>query len=54
EDAEGKKHSFSLVSHNRTFLFQAEDEADLSAWVSVISNSRTEALEKAFGDNDNE
>ncbi|EDO34178.1 predicted protein [Nematostella vectensis] len=49
---EGKKHNFSIVSHNRTFLFQADDEADLDAWVSVISNSRTQALEKAFGDSE--
>ncbi|XP_031572421.1 arf-GAP with SH3 domain, ANK repeat and PH domain-containing protein 2-like [Actinia tenebrosa] len=54
EEVEGKRRTFSLVSHNRTFLFQAEDDADLNAWVSVISNSRKEALEKAFGDNDSE
>ncbi|EDO30367.1 predicted protein [Nematostella vectensis] len=52
EEGEGKKHNFSIVSHNRTFLFQADDEADLDAWVSVISNSRTQALEKAFGDSE--
>lgn len=52
KEEDGKKHTFNIVSHNRTYLFQADDEADLEAWVSVLNNSRTEALEKAFGDSD--
>lgn len=52
KEDDGKKHTFNIVSHNRTYLFQADDEADLEAWVSVLNNSRTEALEKAFGDSD--
>ncbi|XP_068737662.1 arf-GAP with SH3 domain, ANK repeat and PH domain-containing protein 2-like [Montipora capricornis] len=52
KEEDGKKHTFNIVSHNRTYLFQADDETDLEAWVSVLSNCRTEALEKAFGDSD--
>ncbi|XP_074607779.1 arf-GAP with SH3 domain, ANK repeat and PH domain-containing protein 2-like isoform X2 [Acropora palmata] len=52
KEDDGKKHAFNIVSHNRTYLFQADDETDLEAWVSVLSNCRTEALEKAFGDSD--
>eukprot|EP00111_Clytia_hemisphaerica_P005677 TCONS_00016475-protein len=45
-----KKLQFALVAHNRTYLFQAEDEADYEAWISVLSNAREEALNKAFGE----
>lgn len=45
-----KKFSFQLVAHNRTYHFQAEDEADFDAWISVLSNAREEALNKAFGE----
>uniref|UniRef100_A0A4W6FXC3 ArfGAP with SH3 domain, ankyrin repeat and PH domain 2b n=1 Tax=Lates calcarifer TaxID=8187 RepID=A0A4W6FXC3_LATCA len=45
-----EKKSFDLFSHDRTYHFQAEDEAD---WVSVLQNSKEEALNKAFkGDQD--
>ncbi|NXF09133.1 ASAP1 protein, partial [Smithornis capensis] len=42
------KKCFDLVSHNRTFRFQAEDEQDCAVWVSVLSNSKEEALNVAF------
>uniref|UniRef100_A0A8C9ZGM0 ArfGAP with SH3 domain, ankyrin repeat and PH domain 2b n=1 Tax=Sander lucioperca TaxID=283035 RepID=A0A8C9ZGM0_SANLU len=45
-----EKKSFDLFSHDRTYHFQAEDEAD---WVSVLQNSKEEALNAAFkGDQD--
>lgn len=47
-----KKLTFALMAHNRTYLFQAEDEADYDAWISVLSNAREEALHKAFGEGD--
>uniref|UniRef100_A0A8C7LAL1 ArfGAP with SH3 domain, ankyrin repeat and PH domain 1a n=1 Tax=Oncorhynchus kisutch TaxID=8019 RepID=A0A8C7LAL1_ONCKI len=39
------KKCFDLISHNRTYHFQAEDEQD---WISVLTNSKEEALNKAF------
>ncbi|XP_044290814.1 arf-GAP with SH3 domain, ANK repeat and PH domain-containing protein 3 [Varanus komodoensis] len=42
------KKSFDLVTHNRTYHFQAEDEPDCIAWVSVLQNSKDEALSNAF------
>ncbi|NWI09607.1 ASAP1 protein, partial [Crypturellus soui] len=39
---------FDLVSHNRTYHFLAEDEQECVAWVSVLSNSKEEALNVAF------
>uniref|UniRef100_A0A7N8YKN4 ArfGAP with SH3 domain, ankyrin repeat and PH domain 1b n=1 Tax=Mastacembelus armatus TaxID=205130 RepID=A0A7N8YKN4_9TELE len=36
---------FDLISHNRTYHFQAEDEQD---WISVLTNSKEEALNMAF------
>lgn len=45
-----KKLTFGLVAHNRTYLFQAEDELDYDAWISVLSNAREEALNIAFGE----
>ncbi|KAK9531983.1 hypothetical protein VZT92_011368 [Zoarces viviparus] len=48
-----EKKSFDLFSHDRTYHFQAEDEAECQVWVSVLQNSREEALNKAFkGDQD--
>ncbi|XP_068610148.1 arf-GAP with SH3 domain, ANK repeat and PH domain-containing protein 2b [Brachionichthys hirsutus] len=48
-----EKKSFDLFSHDRTYHFQAEDEAECQIWVSVLQNSREEALNKAFkGDQD--
>uniref|UniRef100_A0AAR2JSM2 ArfGAP with SH3 domain, ankyrin repeat and PH domain 1b n=1 Tax=Pygocentrus nattereri TaxID=42514 RepID=A0AAR2JSM2_PYGNA len=42
--AEDRK-CFDLISHNRTYHFQAEDEQD---WISVLTNSKEEALNMAF------
>ncbi|XP_036063445.1 arf-GAP with SH3 domain, ANK repeat and PH domain-containing protein 1 isoform X7 [Onychomys torridus] len=42
------KKSFDLISHNRTYHFQAEDEQDYVAWISVLTNSKEEALTMAF------
>ncbi|XP_014816661.1 PREDICTED: arf-GAP with SH3 domain, ANK repeat and PH domain-containing protein 2-like isoform X2 [Calidris pugnax] len=42
------KKCFDVVSHNRTYRFLAEDEQDCAAWVSVLSNSKEEALNVAF------
>uniref|UniRef100_A0A673BQV8 ArfGAP with SH3 domain, ankyrin repeat and PH domain 2b n=1 Tax=Sphaeramia orbicularis TaxID=375764 RepID=A0A673BQV8_9TELE len=45
--------SFDLFSHDRTYHFQAEDEAECQIWVSVLQNSKEEALNQAFkGDQD--
>uniref|UniRef100_A0A8C3UPE0 ArfGAP with SH3 domain, ankyrin repeat and PH domain 1 n=1 Tax=Catharus ustulatus TaxID=91951 RepID=A0A8C3UPE0_CATUS len=46
-NAEDKK-SFDLISHNRTYHFQAEDEQEYVAWISVLTNSKEEALNMAF------
>ncbi|XP_048206444.1 arf-GAP with SH3 domain, ANK repeat and PH domain-containing protein 3 isoform X2 [Perognathus longimembris pacificus] len=46
-NAEEKK-CFDLVTHNRTYHFQAEDEHECEAWVSVLQNSKDEALSNAF------
>ncbi|XP_071671846.1 arf-GAP with SH3 domain, ANK repeat and PH domain-containing protein 1-like isoform X2 [Patagioenas fasciata] len=42
------KKCFDLVSYNRTYRFLAEDEQDCVIWVSVLSNSKEEALNVAF------
>ncbi|XP_061641788.1 arf-GAP with SH3 domain, ANK repeat and PH domain-containing protein 1 isoform X4 [Phyllopteryx taeniolatus] len=42
------KKCFDLVSHNRTYRFLAEDEAACVAWISVLSNSKQEALTAAL------
>ncbi|XP_068789407.1 arf-GAP with SH3 domain, ANK repeat and PH domain-containing protein 1 isoform X1 [Struthio camelus] len=42
------KKSFDLISHNRTYHFQAEDEQEYVAWISVLTNSKEEALNMAF------
>uniref|UniRef100_A0A8D3DBG3 Un-named sa1614 n=1 Tax=Scophthalmus maximus TaxID=52904 RepID=A0A8D3DBG3_SCOMX len=39
------KKCFDLISHNRTYHFLAEDEAE---WISVLSNSKQEALSVAL------
>nr|XP_020667097.1 arf-GAP with SH3 domain, ANK repeat and PH domain-containing protein 1 [Pogona vitticeps]XP_020667098.1 arf-GAP with SH3 domain, ANK repeat and PH domain-containing protein 1 [Pogona vitticeps] len=51
-NAEDKK-SFDLISHNRTYHFQAEDEQDYVAWISVLTNSKEEALNMAFRGEEN-
>ncbi|CAJ1073442.1 arf-GAP with SH3 domain%2C ANK repeat and PH domain-containing protein 3 isoform X1 [Xyrichtys novacula] len=40
---------FDLVTHNRTYHFQAEDEQECVIWVSVLQNSKEEALNTALG-----
>ncbi|XP_048353579.1 arf-GAP with SH3 domain, ANK repeat and PH domain-containing protein 2-like [Sphaerodactylus townsendi] len=39
---------FDLISHNRTYHFLAEDDQECAAWISVLSNSKEEALNVAF------
>lgn len=36
------------ISDNRTYHFQAEDEADQRAWMSVLVNCKERALLRAF------
>ncbi|KAF4800058.1 Arf-GAP with SH3 domain, ANK repeat and PH domain-containing protein 3 [Turdus rufiventris] len=43
-----EKKCFDLVTHNRTYHFQAEDEQECVVWVSVLQNSKDEALSNAF------
>ncbi|KAM3594729.1 uncharacterized protein V6R79_013054 [Siganus canaliculatus] len=43
------KKTFDLVTHNRTYHFQAEDEQECVIWVSVLQNSKEEALNTALG-----
>ncbi|XP_065224976.1 arfGAP with SH3 domain, ANK repeat and PH domain-containing protein [Planococcus citri] len=42
------KRCFDLVSYNRTYHFQAEDDADQRAWLSVLVNCKEGALYRAF------
>ncbi|XP_034724143.1 arf-GAP with SH3 domain, ANK repeat and PH domain-containing protein 2 isoform X2 [Etheostoma cragini] len=42
------KKCFDLISHNRTYHFLAEDDAECVAWISVLSNSKQEALNVAL------
>ncbi|XP_060087041.1 arf-GAP with SH3 domain, ANK repeat and PH domain-containing protein 2-like [Heteronotia binoei] len=39
---------FDLISHNRTYHFLAEDDQECAVWISVLSNSKEEALNVAF------
>ncbi|CAG2053867.1 unnamed protein product, partial [Timema podura] len=39
------------VDNNRTYHFQAEDDADQRAWMSVLVNCKESALMRAFDDN---
>lgn len=41
------KNTF-LIADNRTYHFQAEDEADQRAWMSVLVNCKERALLRAF------
>ncbi|KAJ8383263.1 hypothetical protein AAFF_G00222760 [Aldrovandia affinis] len=43
-----EKKSFDLISHDRTYHFQTEDERDCPIWISVLQNSKEEALNDAF------
>ncbi|KAJ7987996.1 hypothetical protein DPEC_G00319040 [Dallia pectoralis] len=49
-----EKKSFDLFSHDRTYHFQAEDEAECQIWISVLQNSKEEALNDAFKGNQEE
>ncbi|KAM4691343.1 arf-GAP with SH3 domain, ANK repeat and PH domain-containing protein 1-like [Rhinophrynus dorsalis] len=42
------KKCFDLISHNRTYHFLAEDDQECTAWISVLTNSKQEALNMAF------
>ncbi|KAK6630328.1 hypothetical protein RUM44_004995 [Polyplax serrata] len=44
------KRCFDLISYNRTYHFQAEDESDQRAWLSVLVNCKDTALRRAFDD----
>ncbi|XP_063079795.1 arf-GAP with SH3 domain, ANK repeat and PH domain-containing protein 2b isoform X3 [Engraulis encrasicolus] len=46
-----EKKSFDLISHDRTYHFQAEDEQECQIWISVLQNSKEEALNDAFKGN---
>uniref|UniRef100_A0A8C8GEK2 ArfGAP with SH3 domain, ankyrin repeat and PH domain 2a n=1 Tax=Oncorhynchus tshawytscha TaxID=74940 RepID=A0A8C8GEK2_ONCTS len=43
-----EKKSFDLISHDRTYHFQAEDDPECQIWISVLQNSKEEALNNAF------
>ncbi|RVE56205.1 hypothetical protein OJAV_G00233770 [Oryzias javanicus] len=49
-----EKKSFDLFSHDRIYHFQAEDEVECQIWVSVLQNSKEEALNDAFKGGSNE
>uniref|UniRef100_A0A7N6B5P3 ArfGAP with SH3 domain, ankyrin repeat and PH domain 3 n=1 Tax=Anabas testudineus TaxID=64144 RepID=A0A7N6B5P3_ANATE len=40
---------FDLITNNRTYHFQAEDEQECVIWMSVLQNSKEEALNTALG-----
>ncbi|XP_055840542.1 arfGAP with SH3 domain, ANK repeat and PH domain-containing protein isoform X1 [Episyrphus balteatus] len=42
------KRGFDLISYNRPYHFQAEDEVDQKAWMAVLVNCKEKALTKAF------
>lgn len=48
--SEEDKKCFHLISNNRTYHFLTEDEAECVAWVSVLVNSKQEALDAALDD----
>lgn len=45
-----EKKCFDLISFNRTYHFQVEDEHDITAWVHVLINCKEGALKKQFDD----
>ncbi|XP_020034325.2 arf-GAP with SH3 domain, ANK repeat and PH domain-containing protein 2 isoform X4 [Castor canadensis] len=47
-----EKKCFDLISHDRTYHFQAEDEQECQIWMSVLQNSKEEALNSAFKGDD--
>ncbi|XP_077864513.1 arf-GAP with SH3 domain, ANK repeat and PH domain-containing protein 2-like [Saccoglossus kowalevskii] len=49
EDQGGKK-CFDLITRNRTYHFSADTEEEIEEWMSVLNNSREQALRIAFDD----
>lgn len=45
-----EKKCFDLISFNRTYHFQVEDEHDITAWVHVLVNCKEGALKRQFDD----
>ncbi|CAG2170375.1 unnamed protein product [Oppiella nova] len=45
------KKSFDLISYNRTYHFQTEDETETEAWTAVLVNCKEGALKKEFDNN---
>lgn len=43
-----EKRCFDLVSYNRTYHFQADDDSEMEAWKAVLVNCKEGALRKAF------
>lgn len=43
-----EKRSFDLISYNRTYHFQADDDTEMEAWKAVLVNCKEGALRKAF------
>ncbi|KAJ8289480.1 hypothetical protein GJAV_G00001770 [Gymnothorax javanicus] len=43
------RKTFDLVTHKRTYQFQAEDEQECIIWMSVLQNSKEDALNVALG-----
>ncbi|KAM3188251.1 hypothetical protein ACTXT7_000650 [Hymenolepis weldensis] len=46
------KRSFYLVSNNRTYQFQAEDDKDFEEWTNVLSNAMQAAFNEAMNNPD--
>uniref|UniRef100_A0A3P9A4K1 ArfGAP with SH3 domain, ankyrin repeat and PH domain 3 n=1 Tax=Esox lucius TaxID=8010 RepID=A0A3P9A4K1_ESOLU len=44
-----ERRTFDLITHNRTYHFQAEDEQECMIWVSVLQNSKEDALNAVLG-----
>ncbi|XP_077990520.1 arf-GAP with SH3 domain, ANK repeat and PH domain-containing protein 2-like [Glandiceps talaboti] len=49
-EEQGGRKCFDLISRNRTYHFMAESEEEMEEWMSVLNNSREEALSSAFDD----
>lgn len=47
-EIELRYHPLLIFTDNRTYHFQAEDEADQRAWLSVLVNCKEGALYRAF------
>lgn len=46
------RRSFDLISFDRTYHLQAEDEHDRAGWIAVMANCKEGALQKVFSDSD--